>query len=545
MAIVEIDKLTYFYPKAEHPALRDITMEIKPGEIVLITGGSGSGKSTLIKAIAGLVPAFYGGSIKGRVLFKGTDIRHMDKRALARKIGCVFQEPDNQLVLGRVDSEIAFGLENIGLEVGLMNRRIAEALNLLKITNLKEKQVSELSGGEKQKVALASVMSMRPELLLMDEPTSNLDPMATDDLMNTIRRLNDDLGLTVVMVLQDTADFMHKADKVLLMADGEISLFDEPKRFAGFVLKKASEMLPPAAKLLSPAEPSNIPLTVKEARKAVIKTALRDVKPKTIGEIPKQLKDIIKIENVSYSYPNTAKSTLKNVNINVGEGEFLAILGENGAGKSTLLKVMASLIRPEKGRISLKGLDVLKTPQHEIAKVVGYMPQNSWSYLFNETVEDELIFTQRQLNAKNDALREKLLTALDLQVYRRKNPRDLSGGERQRVALASVLAAGQQVLLLDEPTRGLDAYRKQYIGEILTTLNKQGITVVLVTHDMDFAAEYASSVAIMFDSTMLVKDDKYKVMDGSLYFSPQVNRVFNGLCRGVITMKDAKEALGM
>lgn len=574
MALFKIEDLTYWYPGGDRPALMNVNLEIEEGELLLIAGGSGSGKSTLARFLAGLAPYFYGGRQKGRVLFKGRDLRELDPRSLATRVGVVFQDPEKQLVMTSVEAEIAFGLENLGLPQEEMSRRIAEVASFLNLTSLKGEFTANLSGGQKQRVALAAVLAMQPEVLVLDEPTSQLDPVAAEEFFHLVERLNKEMGYTVVLIEQRLERCIHLADRLVVMEEGKVLKCGRAEEVARWEVENRLSFLPPVARLFASLGTPTVPLTVKEGRKE-LKRLLEGTSTPTVpgqqGSPPAQLQDkqrqlggspsgprswrrvwrhkmepqvpeLVELKGVWFTYPN-GREALRGVNLKVSAGEFMVIMGENAAGKTTLLKHMVGLLKPGRGKVFLMGTDTRAVSLPGLAHGVGYLSQNPNDYLFRDTVEDELRFTLANLGLEDDGVVDATLERLGLVKYRKANPRDLSSGERQRVALASVIVARPRLLLLDEPTRGLDCRLKRELGCFLAALASEGVAVVMVTHDVEFAAEYAWRVVIISDGRVICDGPKHEVLGSSLFYSPQMTRLFRGFDEGVLTVEEGMERL--
>lgn len=559
MPLFEIKNLIYYYPDIEKPALNNINLTIEEGEFLLVAGGSGSGKSSLARALAGLIPDFYGGKFGGKVLFQGRDLRDIDRRSLAREVGIVFQDPEKQLVMTSVEAEIAFGLENLGLPQEEMFRRVAEVMSFLDLSAVKDEFTGNLSGGQKQRLALASVLAMQPKVLILDEPTSQLDPVAAEELLNLVKRLNEEMGLTIILIEQRLERCFHVADRLIIMERGEILKDGEADEVARWEVEKSIPFIPPVAKFFASLGASTIPLTVKEGRKALKpyyampgaranRTApaplpnKRDLKVRGKPGQENRENTMVELKNVWFTYPG-GREALRNVNCRIEQKEFVVILGENAAGKSTLLKHVAGLLKPGRGSVSVMGRETGKTPLAELARYVGYLSQNPNDYLFQDTVEEELLFTLKNFGLSDFGRIENLLDKLNLSHYRTANPRDLSSGERQRVALAAVLASRPQLLLLDEPTRGIDYRLKNELGDLLSELREEGITIIMVTHDIEFAAEYADRVILMFDGRVVNTGSKREVLGGTVFYSPQMSRLFRGTVDGILTVAEAIEEM--
>jgi len=516
---------------------------------VLVAGASGSGKSSLARVLAGLIPDFYGGRFGGRVYFEGRDMRGMDRRKLARQVGMVFQDPEKQLVMTGVEAEIAFGLENLGLPQKEMLRRVAEVISFLGLTDLRQEFTAGLSGGQKQKLALAAVLAMQPRVLIMDEPTSQLDPVAAEDFLNLIKRLNEELGFTIVLIEQRLERCFHLADRVVIMEGGRVAQDGAPDQAARWAAESGSALIPPVARIFSVLGFPSVPVTIKEGRRQLrqffsgwpvsgrpdLRKALAYC---STGRIP-----LVEVKNLWFTYPN-GREALQDVNLKVGAGEFVAILGENGSGKSTLLKNMVGLLQPGRGKVLIKGSDMIKNRGRHSGRLVAYLSQNPNDYLFQDTVEDELLFTLKNFGMEDDGIVDDLLEELQIGRHRRVNPRDLSSGERQRVALASVLVTRPELLVLDEPTRGLDYRLKAGLGGFLAGRAAAGAGVVLVTHDVEFAAEYATRVVMMFAGRVVSDGTRHETMGQSVFYSTQIGKLCRGLCDGVLTFDEAVERIG-
>lgn len=548
MSIFKVEDLTYYYPEAEQPALRDVNLDVEEGEFLLVVGGSGSGKSSLARALAGLIPDFYGGRIRGRVFLREQDTRFIKQRARAGKIGIVFQDPEKQLVMTSVEAEIAFGLENLGLSQPEMFRRVAEVMSFFGITSLKREFNARLSGGQKQKVALASVLAMQPQVLILDEPTSQLDPLAAEEIFNLVKRLNDEMNITVILIEQRLERCFHLADRVVVMEGGRIVKDGPAGEVAAWEVQNRYPFVPTVAGFFSHIGSPMVPLTIKEGR-AYLKD--RYIFPRDSSGVgisapePSETKvdrtePMVDIKNLWFAYPN-GREALRGIDFLVGAGEFLVVLGENGSGKTTLLKQVAGLLKPGRGRVMIAGADTARSSPHQLSPMVGYLSQNPNDYLFHDTVEEELRFTQANRGISDNHAVESLLEKLNLSRCRHVNPRDLSSGERQRAALASVLVASPRLLLLDEPTRGIDYRLKAELGSFLQSIAKNGVSVILVTHDVEFAAEYPDRVVMMFDGRIACDGPKNRVLGSSMFFASQIRKLFRGIDDGLFTFRKAVE----
>jgi energy-coupling factor transport system ATP-binding protein len=555
MAIIEVEDLTYCYPETASSALDKINLTIKEGEFVLLLGGSGSGKSSLVRAIAGLIPEFYGGKFRGKIRINGVDLKNIARKTLIQKVGMVFQDPESQLIMTNVEQELAFGLENLGLDNTLMRRRIMEVSSALSLNSILENNIPELSGGLKQKVALASVLAMQPDILILDEPTSQLDPVAGEEILTIIRRLNEENGITVVLIEQRLERCFHLADRFLVMDKGSIIYnTTDSQEIARWTVDNNKSFIPPLAKLFTIAGFNKIPLNVKEGRR-IIKEAVNEVQVSQIisrkdektseSPIPDEkdhLHPLVEVEKMWYVYEN-GKEALKNIDLKIYPGDFIVLLGENAAGKTTLLKNITGLLKPTRGKVKILGQDIKNKAVEDLVPIVGYLAQNPNDYLFLPAVREEIMFTLNNLGLEDNGKVEELLDRLNLTRHADQNPRDLSSGERQRVALASILAADPRLILLDEPTRGLDYELKGKLGEILLDLQKNGKALLVVTHDVEFAAEYAQEIVLLSQGSIIAKGSKYDMLTRSTFYSPQISKLFNKIDDTVVTIREGERLL--
>ena len=515
--MIHLDRLTYRYPRRSTPALSTITEEMAPGSYTVVAGPSGAGKSTLLRALNGLVPHFYGGVFGGRVLVQGIDTRQVQPADLGRIVGFVGQDPERQTVMDRVEDEIAFGPENYGLPRHEIRLRVEEALDLLGIAPLRDREIASLSGGERQRVVIAAAMAMRPPVLALDEPTSQLDPWSAEAVLSVLDRLHADLGTTVVIAEHRLDRVLPSAERVLLLgSDGSIVASGPPRSVAA-----ALQYPPPLVRLGLALGWDPLPLTVREARRLAQSmpppvTPLND--PSAGGDV------VLEVQGVTFRHGE--RTTLRDVSAVFREGTVTALMGRNGAGKTTLLKHLNGLLRPAAGRILLRGQDIAGTATPDLARTVAYLPQNPSAMLFNETVAAEVRFTLRALGLPGDV--GPALEMAGVAHLAARNPRDLSTGERQRVALAAVLASAPAVLLLDEPTRGLDGEARERLIALLRRLAGIGTCVVMATHDVELAAVCADRVLLLGDGEVVADGPPRQVLTGSLTYATQINRIFGG-----------------
>ena len=541
--MITLDHVSYTYPGdgADRPALRDLSLSIDEGELVLVVGPSGSGKSTFLRTLNGLVPHFYGGKLSGRVDVAGHDPVAESPQGMAFVVGMVFQDPESQFVTERVEDELAFGMENQALPPALMRKRVEEVLDQLTISHLRDRHISTLSGGEKQRVAIASVLTLNPEVLVLDEPTSQLDPQSAEEVLVAIRRLNEDLGLTVILAEHRLERVVQFVDRVLWLPGPDSQpMLDRPRDILAQV-----PLAPPLVELAKRQRWQPLPLTVKEARRFVprsqrspARSAAAEVATLVTGSRQQAgASAAIVAEAVSYRYDDGSEA-VSEVSLSLRDGEIAALMGRNGSGKTTLIKLLAGLLKPADGRVMIserKGtgvdglgrLDTRNASTNAVVQVVGYVPQNPGVLLFKDTLLEELAFTRRGHGMPLDeAADRRLLARLGLAEEAERYPRDLSTGQRQRAALAAILVANPQVLLLDEPTRGLDYEQKEALVAILLDLRRQGCAVLLVTHDVELVARCADRVVLMGDGEVVVAGATREVMTGSLVFASQINKLY-------------------
>jgi energy-coupling factor transporter ATP-binding protein EcfA2 len=540
--MIQFERLTYRYPGAESTILQDLSLEVGEGEFLLVMGPSGAGKSTLLRCLNGLVPHFYGGTISGEVRVDGRDPVTLGPRGMADIVGFVLQDPEAQFVVDRVEDELAFALENQGVPPLVMRKRVEEALDQINIAHLRHRSVSTLSGGERQRVAIAAVMTLQPRVLVLDEPTSQLDPQAAEEVLDTLVRLNQDLGLTIILSEHRLERVVQYVDRILyLSGNGQPPILDEPRQVLSQV-----ELTPPLVTLAKALGWMPIPLTIKEGRRFARKALahLPQERPQervAALQSPNPRSPVsISVKGLGFSY--NGHPALQDLSLDIHQGEFVALMGRNGAGKTTLLKQLVGLLTPDQGQVQLaapesgKPIDTRKAPVEQIIKHVGYVPQNPNALLFNDTVSQELDFTRRG-HGLPPGNYDALLGALGLTEHAGHYPRDLSVGERQRVALASILVAEPQVLLLDEPTRGLDYQQKAALVAFLQHERARGRTIIMATHDVELVANCADRVILLGDGQIVVDGPARQVMSESLVFASQINKLFRDPT--LLTVEDA------
>ena len=555
--MIKIRDLTFYYGDASRPALQDVNLDIEDGEFVLVTGPSGCGKTSLCRCFNGMIPHFYGGEIAGGLEVQGLDVMRHTTRELATRVGMVFQDPENQLVSMDVQREVAFGLENLAFPRDVMAKRVEEALDTLGISGLRHRQVHELSGGEKQKVVISSVLALHPDVLVLDEPTSELDPKGAEDVLSIVRRLNDELGITVILVEHRLDRVVHLVDRMIVMDEGKIIADGNPRAvLSNGDITSIGAGVPPIVRIVQRLRDNgvngdNIPLTVKEGR-AMLKDIFMGARGSTLSqaESADNGRPVIEIDKLWHAYPEGI-TALKNVSLRICEGEFVAVMGRNASGKTTLVKHINGLLKPTKGKVIVSGIDTRRATIAQLSRKVGFIFQNPNDHIFADTVEEEIAFILKNLGFDSGEIAariDEMLEMFALKEFRKRYPRSLSGGERQRVAMASVLVARPRVLILDEPTRGMDYRLKSELMRFLNGYREKGNTVVLVTHDVETVAEHADRVVLLSEGGVVVDGNKRDVLSRALFFSPQINRLVQafekyGVPNNILTVDEALDIL--
>lgn len=539
MSYIKINNLNYWYPGEKKKTLNNINFELERGELLFLMGKSGSGKSTLGRCLNGSIPNFYGGTVSGEIIIDEIKLKDIDQGTRAQQVTMVFQDPERQLLMNIVHGEIAFGLENIGLDSRQIKRRVWEALQFSNIMDLAYRNINSLSGGEKQKVAICSALAYLPKVIILDEPTSQLDPAASEEVVQLIKKINEELGITIVVIEQRIDKWFDIADNIAIMEKGSINFYGSKKKLYEHHEKNLNSYLPAYLKLSKLLGIEKIPENIKTARKQFEKLKKRsnansggeDSSNKSTDE------NAIEVKRLSCRYDNS--EVLKDFSLSVNTGEFVGVLGANGAGKSTLLKCLMNL-KDYNGNIKILDRDTKKLKVKELARNIGYVSQNPNDYISKYTVRDELKFTLDNHGIQDNDAIDNILKELELYELKEKNPRDLSGGERQRVALASILVLKPKILLLDEPTRGLDYDAKIKLGKILKKLNENGTTILLVTHDIGFAAEFCSKYMIMFNGEKVAYGDRKEVLAEGIYYTTVINKLFRSIDEDIFTINDFK-----
>lgn len=520
--MIRINNLHFTYPQAELPALQINHLQFTADSFNLISGQSGSGKSTLLRLINGLVPHFSGGTVSGEISVNGINPLQAGPQGMSRQVGFVFQNPENQFVVDVVEDEIAFSLENAAVPPAEMRLRLETIFEQLKIGHLRHRKIYSLSGGESQRVAIAAALILQPPILLLDEPTSQLDPFAAQEVLTLLKDLQEKLSLTILLSEQ-------RLDRVLPYASSLTHLMPHGRAVISGAVRdvlQKSELHPPLVELAIQQGWHPLPVSVDEARNFVSPAAFT-VKPEPQDCGQSQSAPAIAVEGLNVAYPK--QIALQQISFTVRCGERLVIMGPNGAGKTTLLRSLVGLLKAQSGEISLLGEPIAQQTIANICRRVGFLPQDPNALLFAESVRNELEITLKNhhLDIDEGAI-DNLLERLLLKEKSGSYPRDLSTGEMQRTALGAVSITNPPILMLDEPTRGLDQLAKQALLKLLMEWNNEGKTILLVTHDVEFAARFASRIIMLEEGRITADGDPRRIMHTFTRYSPQIAQLYPG-----------------
>lgn len=534
MESIKIENLTFTYPSNAEPSLKNIFLTVEKGEFITICGKSGCGKSTLLRHLK--PPIAPCGERCGKIAFEGQDVFKLSSREQTEKIGFVMQSADNQIATDKVWHELAFGLESLGYTSNEIRARVAETAAFFGISDWFYQKTEFLSGGQKQLLNLASIMVLQPSLLILDEPTSQLDPIAAREFLQNVSNINKELGTTVILTEHRLEEVFNLSDKVVVMENGEIIAHGTPKAVCKKLYEIKSDMtlaLPTPARIFSAVESEGcMPLTVREGRDWLGKKEVINHITNTENS-PKSKNAAIELKNVWFRYEKNLPDVLKGLSAKIFEGEHYAVLGGNGAGKSTFLAVSAGLCSPYRGKINIYG-----------NKKIVYLAQNPQTLFVKKTVRDDLCEILPK-NTPNRAQKlENIIDFCNLSPLLDRHPYDLSGGEQQRAALAKVLLTDPDILLLDEPTKGLDAHFKEKLAELLKNMQKSGITIITVSHDIEFCAKYADRCAMFFDGQITSEDEPRKFFGGKSFYTTAANRMSRKIIDNAVLENDIIFALG-
>lgn len=550
MACLEIRHLSFTYHGKEEPALSDINLTVESGDFVLLCGESGCGKTTLLKLLKKqLAPA---GRCEGEILFHGVPIGELDERACVTEIGFVMQNPENQTVCDKVWHELAFGLESLGEETSVIRRKVAEICGFFGIGDWYHKKTCELSGGQKQLLALASVMVMNPAVLILDEPTAQLDPIAASEFLASLRKINEELGVTVILAEHRLEEVFPMASRVVLMDRATVSLCDTPRRVGELLAKNPARHhlsvgMPAAVRLFAAlGGEGESPLTVKEGKNYIASHYGERIRHLDVVPAPTEGREIaIEISGGYFRYERDLPDILSGLDLAVYENEILCILGANGAGKTTLLRVLSGVRRLYKGKYRLFGKKLKEYTGNTLYRGnIACLPQNPQNLFVKNTLYDDLFEVTKLFGIPKEEAKEKIDAIADrlgIRPLYGSHPYDLSGGEQQKAALAKVLLMEPKIILLDEATKGLDAASKKTFAAILSDLKKEGKTIVLVTHDVEFAAEYADRCAMFFDGQIVSVSDRVDFFATNRYYTTAAARMTRPMYENAVTVEMAAE----
>ena len=575
MALLQISNLSFSYPESARQALTEITFEVEEGELILLIGLSGCGKSTLLRHLKPELRPH--GQRSGEVRYKGQKLEHVERRTTAAEIGFVQQNPETQIVTDTVWHELAFGLENIGVESGEIRRKVAEMAGFFGIEGWFRKPVADLSGGQKQILNLAAIMVMQPKLLLFDEPTAQLDPIAAQEFLSMIEKINRDLGVTVILSEHRLEEIFSLTDRVVVLEKGRILRADKPERIARMLESDTAggadifKALPSPVRIYSELQAGGkCPLTVREGRQWLQRN-VRFGLAETLGGgrtgnlensskgnsgIPglsrnrksESARPVLEAGDVWFKYSAEGSDILRGISLQAYAGEILCVLGGNGAGKSTLLGVLSGTLKIKRGQVRVNGRKLADYKQGGLYRHnLVLLPQNPKALFVSETVLEELAETAALMEqdetpqaqgSRREQMIAELMEELEITALARRHPYNLSGGEQQKVGIAKLLLFRPKIILLDEPTKGLDANSKEGLAGILTRLRARGTAILIVTHDLEFAAEYGDRCVLIFDGGVVSEGSPREFFAGNSFYTTAANRMARGIFSQAVTCKD-------
>ena len=539
LQVNHLKKVFHQRGKRNVAAVNDVSFCLYPGEILGIVGESGSGKSTLLRQLKTVLTP--NGKRTGEILFRGVPLKQVSDREQSEKIGFVMQNPDDQIVTDKVWHELAFGLESLGCDQKTMRGRVAEMACYFGIQDWFHRDVATLSGGQKQLLNLASIMAMQPEVLILDEPTSQLDPIAASDFLNTVRKINTELGTTVIITEHRLEDIFPYADRAVVMEKGRVIADDTPGKVGQLLFEQANPMFAamptPVRVYYGAGGTGESPLTVRQGRSWLSRRFPNRPEKDAIAAppLPEEVKDpALVLKELWFRYEKDSPDILRGVSAEIPSGSLYAILGGNGAGKSTTLKAISGICRPYRGKVTLFGKPVDKYKSSELFHgCLAMLPQDPKSLFVKKTVREDL-----SEMTKDKSFIERIAALCQITELLDSHPYDLSGGEQQRAALAKVLLTNPRLLLLDEPTKGIDSFFKETFAGILADLKKQGITIVMVSHDVEFCARYADVVSMFFDGQILTTDTPRRFFGSNSFYTTAAHRMSRHIFHMAVTVDD-------
>lgn len=548
MEILRIKDLSFKYPEAKSNALEHVSLSVNAGEFVVICGESGCGKSTLLRLIKKELAPY--GEKSGEILYNGKPLEKTDERTAASEIGFVLQNPEGQIVTDTVWHELAFGLESLGFNTGPIRRRVAEMASYFGIEEWFHKKTAQLSGGQKQLLNLASVMAMNPKVLLLDEPTAQLDPIAASNFIGTLQKLNRELGLTILLVEHRTEEVFPIADKVLLMESGRLTFADSVKKIGAYFKKNPNHPmlagLPAAMRIFNMLKAEGeSPVTVREGRDYITDNYKNTAFKAEIKPYSHSNEKAVELKEVWFRYQKDLPDIIKGASLTVYRGEHFCVLGGNGTGKTTTLGVIAGLLKAYRGKVLINGKKINEYSGNSLyIRNIAMLPQNPQTVFLEKTVREDLLENCRTMSFSKEESEIKIketVRKLGIEHLLQMHPYDLSGGEQQKAALAKILLSEPQILLLDEPTKGIDAYSKRALCDILSELKKDGITIITVTHDVEFAAAAADRIGMFFDGGLTSVDTPAEFFSDNNFYTTAANRISRGYFKNAILCEQVAE----
>lgn len=536
MEILSCKNVAFKYNESTGYALSDCTFSVKKGEKVMLCGASGSGKSTLLRLLKREVSPR--GELSGDIDLIGKAATELSDRESAEKIGFVMQDPDSQTVCDKVSSELAFGLESFGVPSKEIQSRVGEMAAFFGIEPLYDRYISTLSGGQKQLVSLCSIMVTDPDILLLDEPTAQLDPVAAKELLSILDRLNKEMGVTVIIAEHDPEELFDSCDKILYLSNGKTAFFDTPTKAAKYFAQNDLEgFLPETAKVFA-GLCSDLPLNVRQGR-AQLENLVTEDTPQTDESTAESTEPYaLECKNIWQRYEKDSPDILKGCDLAVKKGECYGLLGSNGGGKSTLLRVICGLCKPYMGVVSLFGKKQKAYKNGSLFReMLAFLPQEPVTMFVKESVREDLLQSADENAVKKIAERMEIEPLLD------RHPWDLSGGEIQKCAFAKILLADPKIIVLDECTKGMDSFAKKALGDVLESLKAEGRTILLVTHDLEFAAENCERCGLLFDGKIAAEDNAVRFFSRNRFYTTAAARLTRGFFSGAVTSAAARERL--
>ncbi|MCR8743803.1 ABC transporter ATP-binding protein [Romboutsia lituseburensis] len=553
MEILRLDGLKFSYPNKLKKALNKIDISIKEGEFVLICGQSGCGKSTLLRHLKPELRPH--GKGNGKIFYYSKNINEYPQQELVSQIGYVLQNPDAQIVTDKVWHELAFGLENLGLDTQTIRIRVAEMASFFGIQGWFRKSISDLSGGQKQLLNLAAIMVMQPKVLILDEPTSQLDPIASKEFIDTLVRINKELSTTIIITEHNLEDIFSIADKVIVMDDGNILCNDTPQKVVDKLYKIKHSMfkaMPTSSKVYSELKiyldtEHNCPLTVKEG-KQWLNDILKNRYINSLNSIEKLHNNlkvneiVIELKDVWFQYSKNLEPVLRNVSFKVYKGDIYSILGGNGTGKTTTLSIISKQRKAQRGQIFIKGKEIKKYNNKSLYEEnLAILPQNPQSLFVQENLKSDLEEVLILKNKSKEQIYEevnRISELLEICHLLNQHPYDLSGGELQRAGLAKIMLSNPQIILLDEPTKGLDNQSKEDISKVLLKLKSMNVTIILVSHDIEFSARYSDRCAMFFDGMIVSEGTPRQFFLGNNFYTTVANRMTRNIFEDTLIYED-------